>query len=169
MKKTSNKNMEISPKQMQTLAHDFLVNQKTFKDLKGITDKEMEGIYATAYNFYTHGKFDRANEIFSALCQMDPYKSKYWLGLGATRQMEKKYEKAIEAYGLATIMDANNPLPPFYAAHCLMKLNEHDRATSAFETVIDLSKDKKEFKDLKTQAEQLLEGLRKKTTTQKSK
>lgn len=168
MKKPSNKNPQISPEQLETLANDFLVNQKTFKDLKGITDKEMEAIYATAYNFYTHGKFDRADVIFSGLCQMDPYQSKYWLGLGATRQMEKKYEKAIESYGLATVMDAKNPLPAFHAAHCLMKLHDNDRAIAALETVIELSKNKKEHKDLKIQAEQLLEGLQKKTKQHKS-
>lgn len=169
MKKPSPTNQDISSEQMQTLVHDFLSNQKTFKDLKGITDKEMEGIYATAYNFYTHGKLDRANEIFSALCQMDPYQSKYWMGLGATRQMEKKYEKAIEAYGLATLMDAKNPLPAFYAAHCFMKLENFDGAIKALEASILLSQDKKEHKDLHSQAEQLLEGLKKKSEKKKTK
>lgn len=163
MKKPSNTNLDISPEQMETLVHDFLSNQKTFKDIKGITDKEMEGIYATAYNFYTHGKFDRANDIFSALCQMDPYQSKYWLGLGATRQMEKKYEKAIEAYGLATLMDSKNPFPAFHSAHCFMKLSNNDSAIKALEAVTEIAKDKKEYKDVLSQAEQLLEGLKKKT------
>lgn len=161
--KKMKKNIDISPEQMETLVHDFLLNQKTFKDIKGITDKEMEGIYATAYNFYTHGKFDRANDVFSSLCQMDPYQSKYWLGLGATRQMEKKYEKAIEAYGLAILMDAKNPLPPFHAAHCLIKLNNKDGAIQALEAVIEVAKGKKEYEDVLSQAEQILEGLKKKS------
>lgn len=169
MKKTSTSNLDISPEQMETLVHDFLLNQKTFKDLKGITDKEMEGIYATAYNFYSHGKFDRAEDIFSALCQMDHYKSKYWLGLGASRQMQKKYEKAIDAYGLATLMDINNPLPAFYTAHCLLKLNNKENAIKAFEAVILLCGDKEEHKEVKSQTEQLLEGLKKPSSEQKSK
>ncbi|PWU07405.1 MAG: CesD/SycD/LcrH family type III secretion system chaperone [Verrucomicrobia bacterium] len=168
MKKT-NKNEELSQDQLDTLVNDYLLNQKTFKDIQGITDKEMESIYATAYNFYTHGKLDRAKDIFSALCQMDPYQAKYWLGLGATRQMQEKYEKAVEAYGMATLMDIKNPLPSFYAAHCLMKLNDHDRTISALETVIEVCKSNKEHKGLQTQAEQLLEGLQKKSPQKETK
>lgn len=169
MKKPSENITEISAEQMNTLIHDFLANNKTFKDVRGITDKEMESIYAIAYNFYNHGKFDRANDLFTALCQMDTYQSKYWIGLGAARQMQKKYEKAIDAYGMATLFDTKNPFPAFYAAHCCMKLKDHDRAIQALEAVIQIAKDKKEYKDLYPQAEQLLEGLHKKTPQQKTK
>lgn len=157
---------EITAEQLNTLIHDFLVNNKTFKDVRGITDKEMESMYAIAYNFYNHGKFDRANDLFTALCQMDTYEPKYWIGLGAARQMQKNYEKAIDAYGMATLFDAQNPLPAFYAAHCYMKLKNHERAIQALDAVLAISKDKKEYKDLHAQAEQLREGLHKKAPQQ---
>lgn len=169
MKKSSNKTPEVSPEKMQTVMQDFLLNQKTFKDLKGITDNQMEAIYTTAYNFYSHGKFERAKEIFSALCQLDQYQPKYWIGLGAVRQMLKDYQPAIDAYGFATLMNPTDPKPAFYAANCFMKLNDTNSAIQALEAVLEISKDKTEFKDLRSQAENLLEGLHKKGPQKQSK
>lgn len=169
MEKNSKKNPEVSPEQLAGLVTDFLANQKTFKDLRGITDKEMEAIYSTAYNFYSHGKFDRAKNIFLALTQLDNSKPKYWVGLGASRQMLKEYQPAIEAYGLAMLFDTKDPKPVFYASGCFMKLNENDMAMKALDTAIEIAGKNPEHKDLRNQAENLLEGLRKKEVQKPSK
>lgn len=165
--KNTPNNPEISPEQLSELVQDFLVNQKSFKDLQGITDKEMEAIYATAYNFYSHGKFDRAKSIFLALSQLDHYQPKYWVGLGASRQMLKEYQPAIDAYGLAMLLDPNDPKPAFYASNCFMRLAQHDKAILALEAVIEVAEDNPDHKDIRSQAENLLEGLRKKEVPKK--
>lgn len=160
---------EISSEQIAELVQDFLLNQKTYKDLRGISDNEMETIYSIAFNFYSHGKFDRAKNIFAALTQLDTYKPKYWVGLGASRQMLKEYQPAIDAYGFATLMDAKDPKPVFYSSSCFLKLDKPNLAILALEAAIEISGTSPEHKDVRSQAENLLEGLRKKEATQSSK
>lgn len=159
----------MTPEQIAELTQDFLTNQKSFKDIQGITDKEMEAIYSTAYNFYTHGKFDKAKNIFLALTQLDNYKPKYWVGLGASRQMLKDFQPAIDAYGLATLLNPKDPKPLFYASGCFMKLNQTDMAIQALETAIEIAGNNPEHKDIRLQAENLLTGLHKKETSKPSK
>lgn len=169
MKTTPKKNPDFTPEQLNQLVQDFLINQKTFKDLKGISDKDMEALYSIAYNFYSHGKFDRAKSIFAALTQLDQFKPKYWVGLGAARQMLKEYQPAIDAYGFATLMDATDPKPAFYSSSCFMKLNQISLALQALEAAILISGDNPEHKDVRSQAENLLEGLQKKEAQKSSK
>lgn len=167
MESTAKKNPELSQEELNHLVQEFLINHKSLKDIQGITDKEMEALYATAYNFYSHGKFDRAKNTFVTLTQLDQYQPKYWVGLGATRQMLKEYQAAIDAYGFSMLLDSSNPKPAFYAANCFMKLNQHDKAMLALEAVIEISKDNPDYKDILSQAKNLLEGLRKQTPKNK--
>lgn len=169
MEKTSNKNPEITPERLAGLVQDFFSNQKSFKDIKGISEREMEAIYATAYNFYSHGKFERAKSIFSALTQLDQHQAKYWVGLGASYQMLKQYQSAIDAFGIATLLDTNDPKPVFYASSCFMKLNQIDLAQQSLEAVVLIAGDNTEHKDIRSQAENLLEGLRKKDSNKPTK
>lgn len=95
-----------------------------------------EAIYAYAYQFYANGHFEEARSLFSLLTVMQPDQLNYWMGLGACLQMQKKYEKALEAYAAAALIDVDslNPLPHFYAAECLLSLKDVTRALQALES-----------------------------------
>src|SRR5579859_6956976 len=73
----------------------------TLKDLQGVSQELMDGIYAFAYRFYQQGRLDDAEVFFRFLCIYDFYNAEYALGLAAVCQMKKQYEKAIDLYALA--------------------------------------------------------------------
>ena len=103
----------------------------TVRELKGITDAEMEAIYSMGYSFYNTGRYDDAEKVFRFLVLFDHLEPKYWIGLGAAQQVKKLYGDAITSYGYASFLDLDNPKPQYFAAQCFLALGDKDNALSA--------------------------------------
>ncbi len=72
----------ITEKQIEEIANRFLTQGATFKELKGISDEELEAIYAVGHNLFTTGRYEDAEDAFRLLCFLDHLNKKFWLGLG---------------------------------------------------------------------------------------
>lgn len=155
----------MTPKMMQKNIEEMLAGKKSLASVRGISSQTMNACYAAAYNFYNHGRFVDALNIFTRLCMFDNMNAKYWLGLGMTRQMLKDFSGAAEAYGLAATLDQTNPKAPFHAADCLIALKDYNMAKMALEAVISIieksKQPKKEYQAMLAQAKNLLELMRK--------
>ena len=108
-----------------------LADMSTIRELKGITDAEMEAIYSLGYSFYTTGRYDDAEKVFRFLVLFDHLNAKYWTGLGAVQQVKKLYGDAISSYGYASFLDLDNPKPQYFAAECFLALGDKTNALSA--------------------------------------
>ncbi len=149
----------VSAEELADMITNFLNNGKTLKDMKGLTDENMEAIYGVAYQFYNSGNFEQAVKVFQFLCYFDHLEKKFWMGLGATRQMLKKYSEAIDAYSFAALLDVNDPRPPLQAADCHMALGNRDAAISGLTAAIEWSGDNPQYQTVKERATALLELL----------
>ena len=103
----------------------------TVRELKGITDAEMEAIYSMGFSFYNTGRYDDAEKVFRFLVLFDHLNPKYWIGLGAVQQVKKLYGDAITSYGYASFLDLDNPKPQYFAAECFLALGDKDNALSS--------------------------------------
>jgi hypothetical protein len=63
---------------LEFMIHGFMNGLITLQELEGISDEEMETIYALGYNFFTYGKYDAAKDIFTGLTAYAPYTAHYW-------------------------------------------------------------------------------------------
>ena len=54
---------QITEKEIKEAAQKFL-NGSTIKELRGITNDEMEAVYSLAFNYYRTGKFEEAEKLF---------------------------------------------------------------------------------------------------------
>jgi type III secretion system low calcium response chaperone LcrH/SycD len=108
-----------------------LAEMGTVRELKGITDAEMEAIYSLGYSFYTTGRYDDAEKVFRFLVLFDHLNAKYWTGLGAGQQVKKLYGDAVTSYGYASFLDLENPKPQYFAAECFIALGDKVNAASA--------------------------------------
>jgi len=90
---------------LEFMIHGFMNGLITLQELEGISDEEMETIYALGYNFFTYGKYDAAKDIFTGLTAYAPYTPHYWRALGAVNQQLKDYSEAIAAYDMAIAND----------------------------------------------------------------
>ncbi len=100
--------------------------------LRGLSEDTLEQLYALGFNQYQAGKWDDAQKIFQALCMLDHYDARYFLGLGACRQSLGLYEQALQSYSYGALMDINEPrfpsMPP--SATCNWVISTEPRVAS---------------------------------------
>lgn len=149
----------IDESQLRALVDKFLTQGATFKQLKGFTEDEMEAVYTVAYNLFQNGKLDDADKVFRFLCFFDHLCQKYWLGLGMCRKAMKNYAGAIDAFGLAGILDIHDPRPAVLSAECHIQLGHRDEAISALNSAIGFGGDNSKYAALVDRAKMMLKVL----------
>ena len=120
--------------QIEEAAKKFL-NGSTIKELKGIKNEELEAVYSLAFNYYRSGKYDEAEKLFNFLALFDHLNQKFWMGVGAVRQVKKDYAGAVQAYGYASFLDLKNPKPQIHAAECFLAMGDRRNAASSLEAL----------------------------------
>jgi type III secretion system low calcium response chaperone LcrH/SycD len=105
----------------------------------GLTDDDLEAVYAAGHGLYTAGKYDEALSFFQLLCTCRQSDSRFWFGLGACSQMLGETSNALRAYGMAALFDTENPQISLRAAECLVKLGDTKTGRIALEAVIELA------------------------------
>jgi len=98
---------------------------------KDFSNEDLSVLYSLAFNLYQNGDYDQAKMIFHQLVLSKPLKQRYWLGLGACLQLEKQFEEALKAWGMASILDGHDPTPHFHAAECNFALNDYEQGWEA--------------------------------------
>ena len=103
----------------------------TLKQLKGVTNAELEAVYSLAFGYYRTGKFDEALKLFQFLVLFDHLNQKFWMGLGAVQQVLKDYQSAVTSYGYCSFLKLDNPKPQLHAAECFLAMGDKVKAASA--------------------------------------
>jgi len=133
----------------------------TAKDVLGLTDAMVEGIYGQAYRLYNTGKYKEAAQIFRLLLMINATEPKYSMGLAATLHMMKDYDSAIAAYAAVFTMDPFNPIPYYHSADCFIQKGDTFSAIIALQTAVKKSTDRPEYKTLQDRAVMMIESLKK--------
>ena len=115
------------------------------------THEHLEAFYTIAFDFYENGNYREATNFFRFLTSLDHMNKKHWMGLGAALQMLKEYDKAINAYAIAALLDQQDPHVPFYAAECCFSMGDTGRGLEALDAADELSVADDNFKGLRTQ------------------
>ena len=105
----------------------------TLKQLKGVTNAELEAVYSLAFGYYRTGKFDEALKLFQFLVLFDHLNQKFWMGLGAVQQVLKDYQSAVTSYGYCSFLKLDNPKPQLHAAECFLAMGDKRNAASSLE------------------------------------
>lgn len=113
----------------------------TLKDVHGIPEDMMEGIYAHAYDFYNKGRLDEAETFFRFLCVYDFYNPDYIMGLAAVCQLKKQFQKASDLYAVAFALLKNDYRPVFFTGQCQLLMRKSAKARQCFELVAERSDD----------------------------
>lgn len=69
------------------LALDLMAGRATLADVVGITDEELEALYALGYRYYCCGKFEYALSFFRFLCLHRHTDARSWFSLAAASQI----------------------------------------------------------------------------------
>ena len=110
-------------------------NGSTLKQLKGVSNGELEAVYSLAFGYYRTGKYDDAHKLFQFLVLFDHLNPKFWFGLGATQQAMKDYVGAVSSYGYCSFLNLDNPKPQLHAAECFLAIGDKRNAASSLEAL----------------------------------
>ena len=113
----------------------LIQDQATLKQLKGVTNDELEAVYSLAFGYYQTGKYEDAHKLFQFLVLFDHLNAKFWFGLGATQQALKDYQGAVVSYGYCSFLKLDNPKPQLHAAECFLALGDKRNAASSLEAL----------------------------------
>ena len=85
----------------------FMQDGGTLAMLNEVSSDTLEQLYALGFNQYDASKYEEAHKIFQALCVLDHYEARFFLGLGACRQALGQHQLAIDSYSYGAMMDLN--------------------------------------------------------------
>ena len=122
---------KIDAAQIAERVKAIIKDNATLKQLKGVTNAELEAVYSLAFGYYQTGKFNEALKLFQFLVLFDHLNKKYWMGLRAVQQVLKDFQGAIVSYGYSSFLDLKNPKPQFHAAECFLAMGDRRNAASA--------------------------------------
>ncbi|MET3108429.1 type III secretion system low calcium response chaperone LcrH/SycD [Oxalobacteraceae bacterium GrIS 2.11] len=126
---------EIASREIAQEILETLGEGATLKEMAGIPDQIMDGLYAHAYDFYQKGRIADAKLFFQFLCTYDFYNADYLIGMAAVHQQQKEYAQAAHLYNLAYTLDSKNIRAKFYEGQCWLFLREKVKASECFSTV----------------------------------
>jgi type III secretion system low calcium response chaperone LcrH/SycD len=156
-----------SGKTVKKLTKESLEKRLIPKNMVGISDQMVEGIYGQAYRLYNAGKYKDAVKVFRTLLVFNPNEPKYTMGMAACFHMMKEYKAAIDTYAICSVHDPNNPIPHFHATDCYVNLNDPASAIISLKLAVKRAGEKPEFKPLKDRAKMMIEKLSKKVKQNK--
>jgi type III secretion system low calcium response chaperone LcrH/SycD len=117
----------------QKAALDVLAAGGRLRDLRGLSDRDLEVVYAVGFNLYNQSKYAEAEPLFQFACLYGNTQPRYWLALGNCRLGLKKYEAAIYAFGFAYLHDSDDAWPVLQTATCYLALGDREKANDALE------------------------------------
>ncbi len=148
-------------KEQDPLAKKVLEKGFKPKDVLGMNDTMVEGIYGQAYRLYNTGKYKDAIQLFRLLIMLNATEPKYAMGLAACFHMLKEYENAIGSYGICAAIDPTNPIPHYHASDCYLKMNDKRSALIALELASSRIGEKPEYQGIKDRVEGSIASLKK--------
>jgi type III secretion system low calcium response chaperone LcrH/SycD len=122
--------------------YNELVNLQEFE---GLSDEEIDAIYALGYNLFMYGKYKSARDIFTGLTSHSPNTGYFWRALGAVNQQLKDYPKAIAAYDMAIAKDSEDVVSFVYRAESQILSGNVAPALRDLEQALKIGADSPEF------------------------
>ena len=131
-----------------------------------VSNEQAEAIYLLAFELYQKKEYAKAATLFGGLVLSRKQEFKFWLGLGASHQMLRHYNKALNAYQFAEQIQPEHPMPHFHSAECLWNQSKPKEALTLLKGAEKRAlKDKKKYENFIDQISLLKEGW---STTKKS-
>lgn len=157
------KELKFSPQErerQEKLIHELVSSKDKlpYQVLK-LPEKDLEQMYQQGKGFYDTGNYKKAKATFYTLSVLNPSEFNYVFSFAATLHVLKEYRLAKSFYLGATLIDPANPMPYYHLYDCYMQLNDTFMAALHLNAVIQATKGKDAFKELKKRAELELETL----------
>ncbi|MES3002902.1 MAG: SycD/LcrH family type III secretion system chaperone [Pseudomonadota bacterium] len=112
---------------------ELLSSGNTLSGLLGRSEKSQEALYHVAYVFYGQAKYTEAMRMFAFLLANNHLDRRFYMGFAGCMQMLDRHEEALKYYGIASLLDLTDPLPPMHMAECHIAMGQRDKARESLE------------------------------------
>ncbi len=147
------------PDDLESYLADFVPNallkSESLQRAFGISNYEMEKLYEEAYAYYENEQYLKAVTVFRWLVLFNSYEPKYWMGFAASEQLLERYEKALHAYAVVSLLESENPYPHYHAYECYMLLDNKEDADKALALAKRRCENSSNYDELKQEIEEL--------------
>ena len=147
----------------------FVEDGKTLGEILGVSSKEEEALYTLGHQKYSNAEYDDAVQVFSLLCRISPYETRNFNALGATLQLQKRYQEAVSCYAITLAVDITNAEASLHSGECLLLMNKTLEAAGALRGCIlqcALPENKGKSEETKKIARSLLDKITETSTEQ---
>ena len=123
----------------QHVLSGYLAKGYRIADLAGMTQEQLDAMYALAYQLYQADNFKDAAAIFQGLVLFDSSNSDYLMGLASSEQGLEHYERASDLFAMVCAHSGmTDPKPMYYSCICALKNGERDKAILGLKTTIEV-------------------------------
>ena len=130
--------MAFEPDQVAVDALQRVFGGETLAEMNGVPPKELEALYAQAFDFVEREDFESALDPFVFLVVNNPYDFRFQFGYGLCLHMLGRVEDAAKHYGLAYMLDPSDAGCAFRLGECHVAMGDREAAVEAFETAVAL-------------------------------
>jgi len=126
----------------------------------GLSSREMAKFWEVSCKFLKQKRFSEAADAFLFLATIDPQNVGYWLNLGMAEYGCNRPSLALKAFGMACIVDPDNPAPHVYAAECYMAKEDLNKAVDSLKLALVDDIDRQELTVIKKRAMDLTKVIK---------
>ncbi len=127
--------LEELKNRLSNLSNKPIDNEEAvLQELLEISDEALSVMFVAAHLLKSKGASNLAVKAFQALTLLLPQIGDFWIGLGASLEMQGSKEDALDAYRAATILEPSNPVGYQQAALMAYELNQKDVAREIIQT-----------------------------------
>lgn len=130
---------------------DGMMQNKTIKEICGLTDATIEALYQAAKYLYEQQDYQEASDAFGILIFLDSKSHLFWSGLGHSEFFCGRYQAALKAYSFAMRCDPFDPHCHIYSSKCYEALKYLPEAINALDLALIVIKDRKDLSQLRHQ------------------
>lgn len=121
------------------LSVDVLEGRATLAELNGLDAQALEQIYARGYQAWQDHDLEAATADFAFLATHQPLDRRFHFAFACAMQAQGLLQEALNSFGVALAMQANEPRAIYHIAECLHALGDAAGAQDALRAVILLS------------------------------
>ena len=124
-----------------------------------LSEAELESLYALGHTSYGQGNYLEAARIFWYLIRCDCTEAKYYVAAGACMQMQQHYQEAAMAYGMACLLNQQDPTPLLHLAQCFQAAGHPVEAHAALQEFLERTTASAEHAAARKRATALLQSI----------
>ena len=115
-----------------------MLGGETLAEIREVAEEQLEATFSAACDLVDSEDFDGAIDHLLSLVIHDPYDHRFQFGYALCLQQLGRFQDAAKHFGLACMLEPDEPATAFRLGECLAALGDRDLAADAFGVAIGL-------------------------------